>query len=243
MINTMSNVLHDIFSGIENKNAHDDFIKYGKGVFQCKYLIDGKKQKNGWSIKTSSEFVNFLVRACLGRASGSVSITGVIVSTFEVHTDAQTMLGHGAVGGVKKFMGIKQVQINGNVDPSKLIALMDKYPRAFFALSFSTPTLTLKTKAKAPKSAKPAATGEKDPSPEFCSLKTQDAALVKILFFDIPEFSVVSIKHTLTITEIAVPNGVLDPVQMREQSKRRGTITRIATIDGKEKKSEAQFFA
>lgn len=236
----MSQLLHDIFAGVPSPGAHDEFIKYGKGTFTHKYLLEAKKQKSAWSIKAGSEFANYFVRTCLQRVSGPVHVTGVIVSTFDIHTDAQKLF---QVEGVKKFMGIKQLIINTEVKPTDVISLMDKFPRGFFALSFSTPETTLKIKAKAPKSAKPASAGQKQPTPDFCSVKTSDAALVKVLFFDIPDFKEVKIKHTLNITEIALPKGVSDPVQLREQSKRKGTITRIATVDGTEKKSEAPFFA
>jgi len=236
----MSQVIYDIFAGVENSSAHDDFIKYSKGVFIHKYLIEAKKQKNAWSIKTGPEFVNYLVRACLANVSGSIMVTGVIVSTFDVHTEAQKLF---PVEGVKRFMGIKQLVINTELKPVDLLALMDKYPRAFFALSFTTPETTLKTKAKAPKSAKPATSGEKEPAPTFCSVKTSDKELIKRLFFDSPDFKEIKIKHTITITEITLPKGVSDPVQLREQSKRKGTITRIVKVNGAEKRSEAEFFA
>ncbi len=236
----MSQTLYNIFAGTEAAGAHDEFIKYSKGVFQYKYLLEGKKQKSAWSIKTGAEYANYLVSACLERQTLPVAVTGVIVSTFDVHTEAQKLF---PVEGVKKFMGIKQLVINTTVKPADVLALIKMYPRAFFALSFSTPETILKIKAKAPKSAKPASNGEKEPSVNFCSVKTSDVFLVRTLFFDFPDFKKIKIKHTITITDITLPESVTDPVQLREQSKRKGTITRIVIVDGVEKKSEAGFFA
>ncbi len=236
----MSQVIYDIFAGVENNSAHDDFIKYSKGVFTHKYLIEARKQKEAWSIKTGPEFVNYLVRTCLARVSEPIMVTGVIVSTFDVNTEAQKLF---SVESEKRFMGVKQLMINTELKPADLLALMDKYPRAFFALSFTTPETIIKTKAKAPKSTKPAANGEKEPAPTFCSVKTSDKVLIKTLFFDFPDFKEIKINHTLTITEIVLPKGVSDPVHLREQSKRKGTITRIAMVNGIEKRSEAEFFA
>lgn len=236
----MSNILYDIFAGRENPSMHNEFVRYSRGVFSYRYLLEAKRQKAGWAIKTSAEYVNFLVRACLARVTAPLHVTGVVVSTFDVHTEAQKLF---PVAGVKRFAGIKQLVIDADVKPGDILALMQQFPRAFFALSFATPEATLKIKAKAPKSAKPASSGEKAPAAEFCSVKTNDGELVKTLLFDIPECKEAKISHTIAIAEIVLPKGVSDPVQMREQSKRRGTITRIAIVDGKETRKEAVFEA
>lgn len=237
---SMSNVLYDIFAGRENSGMHDEFVRYSRGIFPHKYLVEAKRQKAAWAIKTSAEFANYLVRACLARVTAPLHVTGVVVSTFDVHTEAQKLF---PVAGVKRFAGIKQLVIDTDVKPSDILALMQQFPRAFFALSFTTSDTTLKIKAKAPKSAKPTSNGEKTPAAEFCSVKTNYDELVKTLLFDIPECKEAKISHTVTIAEIVLPKGVSDPVQMREQSKRRGTITRIAVVDGKETRKEAVFEA
>lgn len=239
----MKSVLTKIFSGVYDEEVHSKFIKFGKGTYAQRYLIDAKKQKQTWSVKTSAEFANFLVRACLEETEQEVAVKGVIISTFDIHSEAQNLSGNTPVVGVKKYMGIKQLQIDGKIEPQKLLFLMDKYPRAFYALSFSTPTSILKVKPKPPKNGKPAAAGKKEISADFCSLKTSNASLVKELLFDVPEFQEVKVQHTLTITDIVLPKDVSDPVQIREQARRKGTITRFIKVDGKEMKKEAEFEA
>ena len=239
----METTLHSFFLGKPAQTGHDEFIKFSRGDFKDKYMIEAKKQKDAWSIKTSAEYANALVRMCLDSAKKDISVKGAIVSTFNMQQEAQKYLGTDAVKGIKQFMGIKQVQIDGVVNPKKLLELMNAYPRAFFALTFKTENSELKIKPKAPKSAKPAASGDKGPKVDFCSLKTTDNGTAEEILFDVPEGKVIAVKHILMIKEIVIPKGISDPVQMREKSIRKGTIKRIVNVDGKEIISEADFSA
>ena len=138
-------------------------------------------------------------------------------------------------------MGIKQAIVDGEIESNKIISLMDKKPKAFYALSFSTSDYELKIKPKAPKSAKPSTKGEGEIKIDFCSLKTGDKKIIEDLFFDNSEFKEIQIRHTLMINEIILPKNEKDPVKMRELSKRKGVVKRIAKIDGSERISEKEF--
>jgi hypothetical protein len=231
-------VIKKIFSNVRDDEVHGDFTKYSRGVFENKYLVEAKKVKERWNIKTSSEFVNYIVRECLKEVKGEVEVKGVIVATFDVSKEAQF-----PVERIKQFMGIKQAVISAKISPDKIISLMDKYPKAFFALSFSTPNSELKVKAKAPKSAKPASGGDKEPAAEFLSVKTSNKAIADDLLFGIGEFKELSIKHVLNIKDIILPKGEKDPLKMRENAIRKGTIKRIVKVDGKEIVKEVEFEA
>ncbi len=225
-----------IFSGILDEEVHSDFLKFGKGEFKDKYLIDGKKQADKWVIKTGPEFANYLVRLGLEKAKGKVKITGVIVSTLKMEISISKDL--------KQFMGIKQYKVDTEVEASTVLDLMKQFPRAFFALSFILPDFELKIKPKAPKSAKPS-TSDKEPKAEFCSLKTTDEKVVKELFFDVSFVKEVAIKHLLKIDQIVYPKDFakMKPEDVREQSKRKGVIVRQITADGKVEVKEAKFEA
>jgi hypothetical protein len=119
---------------------------------------------------------------------------------------------------------------------------MNKYPKAFFALTFNVEGYELKVKAKAPKSAKPSASGEKEPVPDFCSLKTNDNNIIKDLFFD-GTGDLIKIKNTIVVEEIKIPKGIENPVEMREKSVRKGKIIRTINLDGKEVVRELVFEA
>lgn len=225
-----------IFSGVFDEEVHSDFLKFGKGEFKDKYLIDGKKQADKWVIKTGPEFANYLVRLGLEKAKGKIKVTGVIVSTLQMEISISKDL--------KQFMGIKQYKVDTETEASVILDLMKKYPRAFFALSFVLPDLELKIKPKAPKSAKPS-TSEKEPKAEFCSLKTTDEKVVKELFFDVSFIKEVAIKHIVKIDQIVYPKDFakMKPEDVREQSKRKGVIVRQITADGKVEVKEAKFEA
>jgi hypothetical protein len=232
----MENAIRKIFSGKADEEVHSDFLKFSRGLFENKYLLEGKKQKDKWAVKTSAEFANFLVRKCLEKVSGNVKATGAIICTFSLQGKIE-------FERVKQFAGVKQHLINGELSAEKILKLMDEYPRAFYALSFSTPACELKIKAKAPKSAKPGTKTKDDEGPraDFCSAKTTDLDMIKDLFFDFPNFNEIKINHTLEIKEVIIPSGVSDPVKMRALSKRKGVVKRFIEIDGKKEVKEAGF--
>lgn len=236
----MQSVLNKIFSGKKDSEIHNEFVKFSRGVFNNRYLIEGKKQPDKWNIKTSAEFANFFVRACLGKVNGPVKVKGVIVATFDLSSEAKFK-----VSGIKQFMGIKQAIVDTEVQPEDVIALMDKYPKAFFALTFSGNEFELKIKPKAPKSAKPASKGEKEEGPkvDFCTLKTNDKQIIDDLFFDVPMFKEIKITHTLQIENITLPKGEKDPVKLRENAIREGKIIREILVDGKQIKKEVKLEA
>ena len=234
----MESVIKKIFSGKADDYVHNEFIKFGKGIFKDRYLIEAKKQKDRWRIKTGADFANFLVSKCLENASGDIDVKGVIVTTSKIKDDAKFPLGE-----IKQFMGIKQTIVNTKTSPKNILDLMERFPKAFFALSFSTKDSELKIKAKAPKSAKPATSGKKAAKPEFCSIKTSDKSIVDDLFFDVKEFNEASARHTLEIKEIILPKGETDPVKIREMAKRKGKIVRSLIVDGKDSKIEKEFLA
>ncbi|MDO8509383.1 MAG: hypothetical protein Q7S27_06915 [Nanoarchaeota archaeon] len=233
----MENVLKRIFSGKSDDDMHNEFIKFSRGIFANRYLLYGKKQKDKWTIKTGCEFANFLVRRCLEKSEGEISATGIIVYTGSLG-DSKI-----PIERVKQFMGIKQYVINSKVKVSDVLEAMDKYPKAFFALTFSIPTAELKIKAKAPKSSKPSTKGDAEVKADFCSLKTTNKELVEDLFFDFPQFNEIKIKHILDIEKVIIPTNISDPVKMREMSKRKGKIIRDITVDGKTEKKEVSFEA
>jgi len=231
-------VINKIFLKKSDGEVHSDFVKFSKGVFNDRYLVDAKKQGDGWSIKTGSEFANFLVRKCIESLKEEVDIKGVIVATFKVADEAGF-----PIENIKQFMGVKQSVVNTRVIPEKIIKLMDRYPRAFFALSFSGNNFELKIKARAPKSAKPSTKGDKKVKAVFCSIKTSNQEIVDDLLFDCKNESAVSIKHIVQVNEIEISKDAKTPEEMREKAIRKGKIIRIIKSGDKETRKEIDFSA
>ena len=229
-----------IFEGISDAEIHNDFMKFSRGEFKDKYIIEAKQQANNTAIKTTAEFTNSIVRICLQNLSGPTQIKGVIVST----TDLSEELGL-PIKKKSNFQGVRKLAIDTEVEPQKILDLMEKYPKVFFALTFKADDIELKVKPKAPTSGKPGKAKEDGPSADFCTLKTNNKEIINELLFDISDFKIAKIKHTINVNDIIYPDNMesLSPKEVREQAKRGGIVKRVATVDGVENISEAKFVA
>lgn len=233
-------VMKKIFDGVFDDEVHTNFLKFGRGEYKDKYLLEGKKQAKKWAIKAGAEYANLLTRKCLEKMGDSAEVTGVIVSTRDLRDESPIEFSK-----VSNFQGVRKHVVDGEIEPTKVFELMDKYPKAFFALSFKGDKFVLKIKPKAPASGKPGKDKEDGPACDFCSLKTEDRSLIDYLFFGIGDFNEVKVKHQINVTDIVYPSNIeeLSPAEVRELAKRKGKIIRTATVDGKEQVNEANFVA
>ena len=230
-------IIKKIFDGSPDENVHASFLRFGRGEYKNKYLIEGKKQAKKWAIKTSAEYTNSLVKLCLEKVNEPIEIKGVIVSTLDLRDEINF-----DVKKVSNFQGVRKHVIDSEINPSEILELIDKYPKAFFALSFKGNGFVLKIKPKAPKAEKKPKDGE-EISIDFCSLKTEDKKDIDELFFGVGDFKEVFINHTINVNDIIYPSNMdeLKPTEIRELAKRKGKIIRKAIIDEKEYNSEKEF--
>ncbi len=225
--------------------VHLQFQKFSKGEFRNKAIIEVKKSKNKYSIKTSAEFANELVRAMAEKlGEEKTNVTGAIVSTQDLKNELEFK-------EVKQFQGVKRYLIENEMSGKDIINLLDKFPKNFFALTFNVGEDILKIKPKAPKSGKPGK-GDEAPKADFCSLKTSDGEIGKSFIFDtlkgtsVPDFKEAKINHYFYIDKIEVPEELKkseDFALIREKSKRVGRILRKSEIDGIKKEEELEFSA
>jgi hypothetical protein len=231
----MESFINKIFNSRIDELVHLQFQKFSRGTFTQRALIKASNTGKGYSLSTGNEFANDFVRAMAEKLGSSEShVTGAVVSTSDLKGKLPST-------GLKQFMGIKQYVINGKMTGNDITKLLDSFPEAFFALSFSVGENVLKIKPKAPKSAKPK-TSEGPPKIDFCSLKTHDAKLIEQFVFE-KNWKKIEIEHTFIISDIELPQGVTEPTQLRKLAKRKGTIVRKAKIDEKETVSEKTFSA
>jgi hypothetical protein len=234
------NFIKKVFENRADEFVHMQFQKFSKGEFRSRALIKAKKSGNKYSIATSSEFGNELVLDLAKKlGNNKTKITGVIVSTNQLDLEYTNK---------KQFMGIKQYVIDKEMSGNEIVSLIERFPKAFFGLSFSIPegNTTLKIKQKAPKSAKPSTKGEEAIKPDFCKLTTEDAKLAGSFVFEKPGFKTAEITHTFMIEDIVVPNELKnekDFAKVREMAKRKGRIIRKAKIDEQDMSSEHGFEA
>jgi len=80
-------IIKNIFDGVFDDEVHGAFLKFGRGEYRDKYLLEGKRQSKKWAVKAGAEYVNFLVRRCLEKVDGRVAIKGIIVSTLDLRDE------------------------------------------------------------------------------------------------------------------------------------------------------------
>ncbi|MCK5043673.1 hypothetical protein KAR52_01560 [Candidatus Pacearchaeota archaeon] len=221
------NFIKKVFDKNTDESVHLQFQKFSKGEFRNRAVIEAKKSKTGYTIKTSAEFANDLVRLVAKQlGSKSTKITGAIVST----SNLKDRLDYTAI---KQFQGVKRYLIEKEMSGDEIISLLDEFPKTFFALTFESDISKLKIKPKAPKSGKPGK-GDAAPKADFCTLKTSSAEIGASFVFEKPDFQKAQIVHTFFINKIIFPEGEDDFAEIREKAKRCGKIVRKAIIDEKE---------
>ncbi|MEX0921014.1 MAG: hypothetical protein WDZ62_02005 [Candidatus Pacearchaeota archaeon] len=234
------NFIKNIFDKNFDESVHLQFQKFSKGEFRNKAVIEAKKAANGkYTIKTSAEFANEFVRFLAEKlGSEKTRVKGAIVSTLDLKNDLKFK-------DVKQFQGVKRYLVDFEMSGNEIISLLDKFPKNFFALSFSVGENVLKIKPKAPKSAKPGK-GDKSPKADFCSYKTKDPEIAKNFIFESVDFKEAKINHTFIIEDLIISDELKKTGNfklMREEAKRKGKIIRESEIDGKKEKKELPFEA
>lgn len=224
-----------------DESVHLQFQKFSKGEFRNRAIIEAKNSKGNYTIKTSAEFANELVRDVAEKlGNNKTKVTGAIVSTQDLKNDLDFK-------EIKQFQGVKRYMIENEMSGNEIVSLIKKFPKNFFALSFKLPDGTeLKIKAKAPKSGKPGTKGEDAPKADFCVLKTADKKLAEGFIYEQPEFKSAKVNHTFFIDKIEIPTELKnskDFALVREMSKRVGRILRRTEIDEKKSEMELEFEA
>lgn len=233
------NFIKKIFTGQVDSLVHLQFQKFSRGEFRNRALISAKKSKDKYSISTSSEFANDLVRDIAQKlGERKTGVTGVVVSTSDLTNELEFK-------NKKQFQGVKSYVIENEMSGNEIINLLDKFPKAFFALSFSADNTGLKIKPKAPKSGKPGK-GDEAPKADFCKITTTDSEIGRDFVFEGENFSKANINHIFVIEKIVIPEELKDEKDfavIREKSLRKGKIIRESEIDGEKTRKEIEFEA
>jgi len=235
------NFIKKIFDKKEDRLVHAQFQKFSKGEFINRALIRVKNSAGKYAINTSAEFSNELVRAVAEKlGENKTQVTGAIVSTSDLKEKIDFK-------EIKQFQGVKRYLIDKEMSGSEIIALLDEFPKTFFALTFNVGEDTkLKIKPKAPKSGKSGKEKDGGPKADFCSLKTKDKEIGQSFVFEKSDFKLAEINHTFFVEQIVVPDELKtskDFAKIREESFRKGKIVRKAIIDGEDKTQEFEFQA
>lgn len=231
------NFIRKIFEGKIDESVHLQFQKFSKGEFLNRALINAKKTGQKYVISTSTEFANGLVEMIATKLGEEKTLVrGAIVSTSNLKEELKPK-------EIKQFQGVKKYIIEKEMSGNEILNLIKKFPKAFFALSFSTEKTTLKIKPKAPKSGKPGSKGEEKPKADFCKIITSDDSIGKDFIFEFDNFKKADIYHTFLIEDLIKPIGETDFAVIRELAKRKGKIIREINVDGKKVIKEIIFEA
>ena len=236
------NFITKIFQGKSDPLVHLQFQKFGRGEFRNKALISAKRVKDTITISTTADFANELVYFCAKKlGKNKTRVTGAIISTNDLKNFLE-------IKDLKQFQGVKRYIIDKEMSGDEILSLLEKFPKAFFALSLNVPenSTSLKIKPKTPKSAKPSTKEDKRTKADFCKITTEDENFAKDFVFEKPSFKKAEISHIYLIKEIEIPESLKksdDFLKIREESKRKGEIIRIAEIDGEKIEKRINFSA
>jgi len=234
------NFIEKIFLKKIDHSVHLQFQKFSRGIFKEKAIISAKKSGNKYTIFTSYEFANELVREAAEKlGNGKANFKGAVISTSD-------LTGKLDFNDKKQFQGVKSYIIDKEMSGTEVLKLLNEFPKAFFGLTFNAGDTQLKIKAKAPKSGKAKNKEGERPKPDFCKIITTDEKIGKGFVFEKHDFKKADLNHTYIIESIEVPENLKksdDFLLIREESRRKGKILREGEIDEEKISKEVEFEA
>jgi hypothetical protein len=211
-----------IFNGKESKEAHQQFVRFGKGLYEGRAAISfnaGTTVKIGGSFEYANDFVNLILEL------GNFDFSGVILSKEKLELTGKPK------GEILKY------DFQGNSEDVKKI--VDK--AYFMLLNVDSSDIKLKIKGKLPK---PGKSGESKIDDKFCIIEANIKYLNKIkeaFVWDVPNCKKAKIMHTYEVKDIILPKGEKDFKIIRLLAKRKGKIIRKIDCDGRTSQIEKDF--
>ena len=235
------NFIKKLFDKKVDEDVHLQFQKFSRGEFRDRAGIAAKNSSGKYTINTTAEFANGMVKMLAEKLGNEkTNVTGSIIGTNDLKGELEFKK-------ISQFQGVKNYSIEMEMSGNEILNLIEKFPKNFFALSFSVGNSTLKIKPKAPKSGKPKSKGDEEaPKPDFCKLVTTDKEIASGFVFEKPDFKNASLIHDFIIDSIVIPDSLKkekDFAVVREKSLRKGKIIRRGEIDGEKIKEEVDFEA
>src|SRR3990167_9278464 len=234
------NFIWKIFHDKNDESVHRQFIRFGKGEFGGRAILNLWKTRNNIKIKSSFEFANDFVLfvSWLGKEFSieKFSVEGFILSK----KDISNIMSENQIKGNSETKKGGLYYQNNIVRQELSKDQLSKLEREsyFSLLNIDGLGIKLKIKDKLPKPGK----SEDKVDDKFCQLELDGKyyhAAKEDFFWDLPECKKAGIEHRYIITEIVLPKtNEKDYAKIREMARRKGKIIRIINADGKEIKSE-----
>lgn len=234
------NFIRKIFQEKIDEAVHAQFVRFGKGTFESKAVINVSRNDK-IKVNTTFELANDLVLFA-AELVGRLKVSGIILSR-QTDAELKELLGKG-----EKKKNIISFSIARELSLEEL----EKIAKTayYMLLDCDAQGMSLRVKKKLPRPK--AQRGAKPPKIDnkFCVLeldKKFQQQLHNEFLFDLPsEFKKIRVSHCYIITDIIMPKilkGERDFALLRVLAKRKGKVIRNAIIDGKEVRSEKSFTA
>jgi hypothetical protein len=190
-------------------------------------LIKVKKGKS-LQLSTSWDWSNDLFKVIADNVDEDVELSGKIIASRDFESELP-------LEPVKysKRGKLYTAEFKSTASPAVLRELYDKFKLNFILLKVKCSSFKLSCGSSLPKPG-----GEiKD---NFCKA-TLPLGLQDEFVWEVKDFKVVTIVHRFKIEEIVIPEEYKnDPAMARQKGIRKGKLTRVLDIDGKEQKEEIE---
>lgn len=223
-----------IFEDNIDEGVHKQFIRFGKGKFNKRAVINIKRNSI-IKIKTSFEFANDLV-LFISHLAHSFEVKGILLSKNKIEIPEYNR---------RKKNNLFVYSIDRKMNSDSLRDLVSKSYYTLFDCISEDRSIDLKIKKKLPRPSQKAGVKVNE---KFCQLnldKKYWPDVHKEFLFDLPqEVKKVHIEHDYIIKDIKIPKGIeKDFEKIRLRAKRIGKIIRRINADKKEIIKEKDFEA
>ncbi len=209
-----------IFTDSIDSSVHRQFVRFGKGEYNSRAVIELKKGSDKIKVNSTFEYANDFVDML---KEFPINFSGILLAKDQIQ---------GLAG--KKKAGLYEYNVSMSSQDLKKV---DNY--YYQLLDAEGPGLRLKMKKKLPK---PGKSENKKSDAKFCILEADLKYWPEIkecFFWDIPDnVKKATIKHNYSIKEIIIPEQENDPEKIRLLSKRKGSIIRLIESDGQTETKE-----
>src|SRR3989338_7354977 len=236
------NFIKNALESKDDELTHKQFRRFSKGTFEKRAMVEVRKSKGAYGIKTTFEYLDGILLYLSENFKGAVEVSGTIVGSSDLLAKACK---YGLEGETKNVMGVRKLLLMpSKIDFSMIKGMIYDFKDEFLLLSLKSDNFELVSKENLPKSGKSKSEDATKPDKiNFCKIKTSDAGLVKYLLFDLSgDFKHAIVEHTFIIEDFEVPKEYEnDPAKARFMAKRKGNIIRRLTIDGKQEEKTYGF--
>lgn len=236
------NFIKNAIDGKLDELVHKQFRRFGKGVFTKKAMVQVKKSKDGFQIKTTFEYLDGILLYFAEHSKGDAEVSGTIQGASDLEAKAKKF---GLTGEKKNIMGVKKLKLNaGKINVSRLKDMLNEFKDEFLLLSVKGHDFELISKEGLPKPGKADKEDAKDKI-DFCKLIVKDGGLAKELLFDVDkDFKLAIARHVFEINDFEIPKQYEnDDALARMHGLRKGVIKRELEIDGIKSSRDYEFKA